>query len=203
MFRAVRKVHKDWVHPRGEDGEFILLWWDYRDAVKIFELGKKRWSEGSRWFFEPDGSYNGVERDLSDPRQQGAYEEWYGQVPRPENCLPDWPDEERTHFQLYEFDIRGGTPISPVVASMEAPEMDVERRRRQLEGGDEDARKYIRRLIRKLEELVYSEGTAYSSCQRDDAWHHLIRVNQFLPETWVHLFAAARALGHKLEHRVR
>lgn len=32
--------------------------------------------------------------------------------------MPNWPEEERTHFQMYE-DTSEGTPISPVMASIE------------------------------------------------------------------------------------
>lgn len=47
--------------------------------------------------------------------------EWYdseGVDPIPEDYMPVWKDEEKTHFQMYES-CSEGTPVSPV---METPE---------------------------------------------------------------------------------
>lgn len=40
-------------------------------------------------------------------------------TPAPEQYAPDWPDEQRTHLQMYE-DTTAGTPVSPVLPSPES-----------------------------------------------------------------------------------
>ena len=44
--------------------------------------------------------------------------DWFGQAPDQNNYMPDWPQEERTHYMMYE-DTSEGTPISP---AFETPE---------------------------------------------------------------------------------
>lgn len=34
-------------------------------------------------------------------------------------CMPNWPEQERTHYQMYET-VTEGTPLSPVMESPEA-----------------------------------------------------------------------------------
>ena len=46
------------------------------------------------------------------------YYEASEELPEESELMPDWKDEERTHYQMYE-DTTEGTPISPV---METPE---------------------------------------------------------------------------------
>lgn len=47
-----------------------------------------------------------------------TFAEWEGEPPDPAYYRPEWPDEERTHWQMYE-DTSEGTPISPVFATPE------------------------------------------------------------------------------------
>ena len=47
------------------------------------------------------------------------YEDWDGSRPEEHDYMPDWPEVERTHYQMYETTTEG-TPISPV---MENPEV--------------------------------------------------------------------------------
>jgi len=54
-----------------------------------------------------------VPKDWKHPkRDDGSYE------PLCDNYMPDWPEEERTHYIMYE-DVSEGTPISP---AFETPE---------------------------------------------------------------------------------
>jgi hypothetical protein len=46
------------------------------------------------------------------------YDQYAGKRPYSGDYMPDWPESERTHFQMYE-DTTEGTPISPVFATME------------------------------------------------------------------------------------
>jgi hypothetical protein len=52
------------------------------------------------------------------PDRDYEYSEWSGPRPEAKDYMPWWPEEEKTHWQMYE-DTSEGTPISPV---METPE---------------------------------------------------------------------------------
>ena len=43
-----------------------------------------------------------------------SYEEYSGARPEKSDYMPDWPESERTHLQMYETTTEG-TPISPVL----------------------------------------------------------------------------------------
>ena len=88
MGREVRRVPKDWEHPKDEAGHYVPM-------DQYFTYEPEEIEEGLR-----DGWLSG------EPPH-------YGQA-----VMPDWSDEERTHWQMYE-DTSEGTPISPV---METPE---------------------------------------------------------------------------------
>jgi hypothetical protein len=50
-----------------------------------------------------------------------SYEEYAGERPKPEDAAlyrPDWPEESRTAFQVYET-VSEGTPVSPVFETRE------------------------------------------------------------------------------------
>ena len=46
------------------------------------------------------------------------YAEWGGDPPRVEDYMPDWPEEERTAFALYET-VSEGTPLTPAFSTKE------------------------------------------------------------------------------------
>ena len=50
--------------------------------------------------------------------QKMTFEEWDGDRPQKEDYMPDWPESEKTHMQMYECTSEG-TPISPVMATAE------------------------------------------------------------------------------------
>jgi len=52
-------------------------------------------------------------------RLREAFGEWHGEKHAPEEHMPDWPAEERTHYQMYET-CSEGTPISPVMETPDA-----------------------------------------------------------------------------------
>ncbi len=94
MGREIRKVVPDW------DRETPHFDQTYKDAAE-------QWLEGLAKFV---------------PGEYGANYFWEleGAPPDPEENLyrPDWTDEERTHFQIYET-VSEGTPISPTFATKE------------------------------------------------------------------------------------
>jgi hypothetical protein len=47
-----------------------------------------------------------------------TFDDWDGSRPLPEDYMPNWPEAERTHYQMYESTTEG-TPISPVYETPE------------------------------------------------------------------------------------
>lgn len=116
MGREVRRVPADWQHPKE--------WNEYRQRFEYrpmhdsssFEDADSEWMEGWRnW-------QRGLQDDGKTPidaEDRGRCYTWYaGPRPSPDDYMPDWPAEQRTHFMMYE-DMSEGTPISP---AFETPE---------------------------------------------------------------------------------
>lgn len=97
MGREVRRVPPDWEHPRGhryDPQRYKPLFDGFNTAVAAFQ------------------------NDIDRVGLVAALHENAG-APNPEDYMPDWPAEERTHYQMYETTSEG-TPISPVMDSPEA-----------------------------------------------------------------------------------
>jgi len=92
MGREVRRVPATWEHPK-EDGRYKPLLEGYAAAKAEFEAKYK--SEGLQ-----------------------AALDYFGQAPNQDDYMPDWTEDEKTHFQMYET-CSEGTPISPVMATPE------------------------------------------------------------------------------------
>lgn len=106
MSREVRKVPADWVHPKDEvTGRHQPMYdEDYLSACE-------RWKKGyAAWYGGQDDSRK--EYPLTE------YWDWNGMPPDQHYYRPAWPEETRTHYQMYQTTSEG-TPISPV---MESPE---------------------------------------------------------------------------------
>lgn len=117
MGREVRRVPPTWEHPKDESGHYIPLTggsvskrtaeWD-EDAAQFDKGLRRKWTppgEPVEWV--PHGD-----------TECATYAEYGGERPDPAEYMPDWPDAERTHLQMYE-DCSEGTPISPVFATAE------------------------------------------------------------------------------------
>ena len=89
MSREVRRVPASWEHPKNEQGHYV-------PHHEHFPYNKEEIEEGLR-----DGWL-----DNNPPN--------YGR-----DVMPQWPDAERTHYQMYES-VTEGTPISPVMETPEA-----------------------------------------------------------------------------------
>lgn len=89
MGREVRRVPKDWQHPKREDGSHVPM----------------------------HASFPYTEDEIA----EGVRDGWLDNEPPNYGCdvMPQWPEAERTHWQMYE-DTSEGTPISPVMESPEA-----------------------------------------------------------------------------------
>ncbi len=88
MGRELRHVPATWEHPKDESGNYIPQLTEFTYTEGEIEEGLK------------DGWLSG------DPPFYGI------------DVMPQWEEEEKTHFQMYE-DTSEGTPISPVMPSIE------------------------------------------------------------------------------------
>ncbi|MDD2879703.1 MAG: hypothetical protein PHQ58_04655 [Rhodoferax sp.] len=114
MGREVRRVHKDWQHPKREDGRHIPLWNVEKLTQRIENWDKeaKLWNGG--FCYGRDGKLE----PLSDYQKSRTYLQWVGDRPDPEKHMPEWREEELTHLMMYE-DTSEGTPISPAFTTAE------------------------------------------------------------------------------------
>lgn len=93
MGREVRKVPKDWQHPKRDNGSHKPLMDGYTDDAKGFmEMANNK----------------GLQEAV----------DYYGQAPDENDYMPCWSEVERTHYMMYETTSEG-TPISP---AFETPE---------------------------------------------------------------------------------
>lgn len=113
MGREVRQVPANWGHPKGIDGYYIPLYGESLSKAQTrWDLGNAKWAEGLRK--DSEGGWI----PLGDTGCQ-TYSEYAGKRPIFSDYVPDWPDSERTHYQMYET-CSEGTPISPVMETPEA-----------------------------------------------------------------------------------
>lgn len=109
MGREIRRVPADWAHPMQEaaDGGHKPLYdQSYREACEEWLSELDDWRQGERpSYFDP-------------AKYPSDYQFWEWTSPPPDRDYyrPDWPDEERTHFQMYET-VSEGTPVSPVFST--------------------------------------------------------------------------------------
>lgn len=116
MGREVRRVPPDWKHPEGQS-----LFDGYNQRVERWDRERAKWDEGMvyNYGFMYHGEPNEWKPKSDAALKCAGFEEWDGKRPRPEDYMPDWPAEERTHYQMYET-CSEGSPISPVMESPEA-----------------------------------------------------------------------------------
>jgi len=112
MGREIRKVPKDWEHPKDEDGHFIALYDGTfsSDAAK-WDIGKSKWDIGYKDDWEGGWIPRSGEIGM-------LFEEWEGSRPESNDYMPEWDESEKTYIMMYET-CSEGTPISP---AFECPE---------------------------------------------------------------------------------
>jgi len=118
MSREVRKVPADWEHPTDDNGDYIPIHDSgYLRALSEWEEGEAKWAEGLEedWGAGTDGEKAWRAKGEG---QDGTFEDWWGEMPEEYQYMPEWSDDERTHWMMYES-VSEGTPISPPCASPE------------------------------------------------------------------------------------
>ncbi|MES2295252.1 MAG: hypothetical protein V4527_18290 [Pseudomonadota bacterium] len=124
MGREVRRVPANWQHPKyPEDhykphlrGRYVPLHDGGGYAARAAEWDEEfaKWRAGICRSYSGDSQWEPI-----DPKYLGRrYSEYDGPRPSPDDYMPDWPDEQRTHLMMYE-DTSEGTPISPAFATPE------------------------------------------------------------------------------------
>lgn len=115
LSREVRRVPVEWKHPKEESGKFVPLLDGYNQDVTRWDEGNIQWKSGYVRLYDYHNDNTATGWAAKTEMLAGlSYTEWAGPRPQPENYLPDWPNEVRTHFQMYET-VTEGTPISPVL----------------------------------------------------------------------------------------
>ena len=118
MGREVRMVPATWEHPKDASGSLIPLYdGSYPQRAAAWDEENAQWERGLRKKYTTYPAFEWVKRDDDD--SEVSFSDWDGNRPVASDYMPDWPDAERTHFQMYE-DTSDGTPISP---PMETPEI--------------------------------------------------------------------------------
>jgi len=116
MGREVRRVPADWQHPKAFNshrGETVFV--PLNDgARRSYADEAEEWQEGLCEHYGDGEKWGPIE----DEYRQMRYTDYAGQRPSPDDYMPDWPEEQRTHLMMYE-DTSEGTPISP---AFETPE---------------------------------------------------------------------------------
>lgn len=121
MGREVRMVPADWQHPKsdkyGDDRYRPMHDASFDDAfdqwltVELPEWieGRKKWQDGLC------DNYRGGWEPIEEKYTGWTWEKYAGTAPTspdPGDYMPDWPEDQRTHYMMYE-DTSEGTPISP------------------------------------------------------------------------------------------
>ena len=98
MGREIRRVDKNWSHPKGENGKYEPLY-DYDFETKMDD-----------WISQYTAWKNGTHPDQDDSNRSIPFHEWWGSPPYPDTCRPKFSNP--TWYQAYET-VSEGTPITP------------------------------------------------------------------------------------------
>lgn len=112
MGREIRRVPKDWEHPKDKNGHYIPLMYGFNKSLQEWNEHKAQWDNGFR------DDYKGGWRKLDPDDMDISFNDWFGVKPEKYEYMPEWDETELTHIMMYE-DTSEGTPISP---AFETPE---------------------------------------------------------------------------------
>lgn len=99
MGREVRRVPANWAHPKYER-------WEGRTGLKPLYEGHEYQQAHDEF----------MEKLHADGLQEAV--EYFEGAPDKRDYMPDWPEEQRTHYMMYE-NTSEGTPISPAFSTPE------------------------------------------------------------------------------------
>lgn len=99
-----RRVPKNWVHPKGDDGKFIALFdgRTLKTKQREWDLLKAEWI-----------------KDGLSKKYGCSFVESEGERPSEKGFTPAFSDSEATHYMLYNI-VTEGMPLSPALESEEA-----------------------------------------------------------------------------------
>lgn len=117
MGREVRMVPATWEHPRNEKGFIPLHDGSYAKAAAEWDFARSQWEADLCEVWSPTGASTWKPREGRELKY-ARYTDWAGPRPSPDDYMPDWPEDQRTHLMMYE-DTTEGTPISPAFATPE------------------------------------------------------------------------------------
>ena len=113
MSRECRRVPANWEHPRDDKGQLTPLFgYNFTQRLAEWDEEAAKWDEG----FCSD--YHGGWEPKEEKMLGQSYVDWAGDRPKQADYMPEWKEDERTHYQMYET-CSEGTPISPVMAAPE------------------------------------------------------------------------------------
>lgn len=122
MGREVRMVPADWRHPKAYDVNrgkvcYVPLFdgafgGGYEAMSAEWDEGWQKWQEGLCENYGGDTKWKPIDPE----RREMRFTDYAGARPSPDDYMPNWPDEQRTHYMMYE-DTTEGTPISPAFAT--------------------------------------------------------------------------------------
>lgn len=107
MGREVRRVPKDWQHPKGKS---LFRVQDVSKLQAEWDFARDQWNRG----LTDDWNGGWKPHTYTEP-----YEDYAGRRPCEEDYMPQWSDDQCTHYQMYETTSEG-SPISPVMETAEA-----------------------------------------------------------------------------------
>ena len=105
MSREVRRVPSNWQHPKNNNGRYRPILDGYKSALNDWKVGYAKWERDELGDFDKKLKASGRE-----------YWDYAGNPPSRDEYMPDWPESERTHWQMYETTSEG-TPISSPMSS--------------------------------------------------------------------------------------
>lgn len=113
MGGEIRRVPKDWEHPKDNEGRYLPLYNEsFQTAFTDWYNGLERWLKGASDDYD-DRFYT---------RDARGYTEYAGSSPSPEYYRErDWSEEEAMCYQIYQT-VSEGTPVSPVFETLDALE---------------------------------------------------------------------------------
>lgn len=113
MQYELRRVPANWQHPV-ENGQAVELKFDFTNAHEGWSVQKAKWQQGEKLSHSINPEWVPLDPEDLSMSFEDATEK---AEPEAKDYLPEWPEEEKTHYQMYE--LTGMSPVSPVVATKE------------------------------------------------------------------------------------